>query len=594
MSLRLRQILLPLLFIIGIEGWLQITNGNWGWGRSIHVEFLIASLAIAAIPPVRRTIWKFLRRLRRPSPRTRTLTSIGVTLFAALCLTQYAYTSGRDLFPSMHDEFQFLLQTRMLASGRLWMPGHPLLDFFDTFYVLIQPKYAAQSFPGAAFFFIPAVWFHLPPWTCAIAIAAGIVGLFYRVVAELIDGLASLLAAALMGILPLLCFVSTKVLAQSPLVLLGLATVGAYLHWHRQRSAKWAAIAGFLAGFTLITRPSDALIFILPVGIAVLLDVRRKPSGAIQAITTASLAASPWLALQLVMNFGITGHWLQTPFALYNQRDQPRLAYALNISPQPQIPLTRVPEKQAYYASGVSWRLAQHKPSLMWSTFWTERLPVSTLLVVPQPMLLALLPVGLLVWRRKRAWILACGLPLFFILFTPYPLYAMHYPFVAAPSAILWVLLAPVAITAVWPKSRSFVWTAMTLFVAAVALFPNMNTGLMLQSLAFHDKMLKATNSQLDTLAQKGQHAVVLFKRDLTYTNEIEPVYNTTALWPDDELIIRAHDRGNENWKIFDYYGEKKPDRAFYRFDETKLDDPLTYLGLGSELAGGDKITVGH
>src|ERR1700690_1023091 len=125
----------------------------------------------------------------------------------------------------MHDEFQFLLQTRMLAAGKLSMPPHPLADFFDTFYVLVQPKYAAQSFPGTAFFYVPAIWLHVTPWKWAVGLSAITVGMFYRVVCELVDGLAGLLAAAMLGVLSMLHYVSTMVLAQTPLLLLALAAV---------------------------------------------------------------------------------------------------------------------------------------------------------------------------------------------------------------------------------------------------------------------------------------------------------------------------------------------------------------------------------
>jgi hypothetical protein len=53
--------------------------------------------------------------------------------------------------------------------------------------------------------------------------------------------------------------------------------------------------------------------------------------------------------------------------------------------------------------------------------------------------------------------------------------------------------------------------------------------------------------------------------------------------WPDDARVIRAHDLGEMNSKLFAYYAGKAPERVVYRFDEK--DGSLTRLKTVAEMA---------
>src|ERR1700722_11024186 len=123
MSYRARQIIVILLAIVGVEFWLNIFAGYWD--RNIHLELLVVSIAFPLIPGVARAAWVVLKRLHHPTPLARRITTLLVIVVSGAILGRYAVTCHRDLFPVIHDEDQFLLQTRMLSVGRLWMPGHP-------------------------------------------------------------------------------------------------------------------------------------------------------------------------------------------------------------------------------------------------------------------------------------------------------------------------------------------------------------------------------------------------------------------------------------------------------------------------------------
>jgi hypothetical protein len=591
MSQRVRQIVTVLLALFGVEFWLTAFIGDWG--RNVQVEIMLAAFALPLIPGIAPAAWFVLKRLHRPSPLALNITTILVSIGGGVVLSYYAIATHRDLFPHLHDEFQFLLQTRMLSEGRLWMPGHPLYDFFDTFYVLIQPKYAAQSFPGTAILFVPSIWLHVAPWKWAILLSAIAIGVFYRVVAEIAGGLPGLLCAMMLSKLSIFQYASTMILAQNPVTLLGLATIWMYLRWRKHHTAWSAAWLGFIAGFAFITRPADALIFMIPVGLAMLLDLRRSRAFSLRAFVPSCLralllpgflGALPWIALMLIFDRGVTGHWLITPFDFYNQRDQPGLHYTL-FANQPGDPITKLPEKRGYFLGGVAYRIMYHRPDLLWNAFANERFPTAIQNCIPQPLLGALIPLGLFFCLRRRVWVLAVGLPMFFILYTPYPIFIQHYVIVAAPAEIFCAALGISAIARAWPRARSRIWTAAFIFVIGLMFTRASEAMQMVNALAFHNGLLQSANDRQAELTAKGQPAVILFHRTPNIIADFEPVYNTATAWPEDATVIRAHDLGNQNWEIFQYYATHGPDRAFYWFDENNPGKPLVYLGMASELA---------
>src|SRR5215210_7969441 len=82
----------------------------------------------------------------------------------------------------------------MLAHGRLWMPRHPLADFFESFYLIVKPVYCSIYFPGTALMFAPMEWVGWPAWILPVVFSGAAMGLLYRIVTELVDGVAGLLA----------------------------------------------------------------------------------------------------------------------------------------------------------------------------------------------------------------------------------------------------------------------------------------------------------------------------------------------------------------------------------------------------------------
>lgn len=234
---------------------------------------LVAIVALGLVPAVHRPVARVLDGLRRPSRERRRWIAVGVAIAAGTYTLVTAQLQDRDLFPKSHDEQSYVLQMRMLASGRLWLDAHPAGAFFDTFHVVVEPVYASVYFPGTALMYVPAAWLGLPMWVLPLLAASAAAGLLYRVTADLTDGLGGLLAALVLVSSNWYRMLALLVMAQMPALLLGLVMVWAWLRWRRSAGRArwgWLVLIGASAGWMAITRPVDALAYAIPVGVGVM------------------------------------------------------------------------------------------------------------------------------------------------------------------------------------------------------------------------------------------------------------------------------------------------------------------------------------
>src|SRR5687768_2801185 len=295
------------------------------WAEFGCIRWLLLGLviAIAFIPAVRASVLPLLERVRTVDATARRRVAIGFAIIAGLYFIWTAHWQDRDFFPKTHDEQSYLLQMRMLMRGKLWMPGHELADFFETFHVLVEPVYASVYFPGTALMYVPGLLLEgigWPVWLLPVIASAACVGLLYSIVTELVDGLAGALAALALASLSWFRVVSILLMAQVPALLLGLLMFWAFLRWleARERGAAaredssappeserlrgnrvqwiWIAVVGVMAGWMAITRPVDAMCYALPVGMGILIELyrRREPAaGWALALVLLVIAAAP-------------------------------------------------------------------------------------------------------------------------------------------------------------------------------------------------------------------------------------------------------------------------------------------------------------
>ncbi|HZL37125.1 MAG TPA: glycosyltransferase family 39 protein [Tepidisphaeraceae bacterium] len=262
------------LAALGLLAWLAIGPGR-GIGAVRWVLIAVAA-ASACIPAIANAIGRALDRIRQPSRKAMNRAAIVIALIAAGYFVLTAFNQDRDLFPKTHDDCSYAIGMQMLARGRLWMPALALPDFFDAFYILVRPVYCSLYFPGTALLYAPGVWLHLPIWLMPALASGAVVGVMYRIVAELIDGAAGMLAALMMVSLSWFRVYSVLITSHVPMLLLGLLMVLAWMRWRQRRAFRWAAAVGLLAGWAAITRPADAVIYALPVGIAMFWEIIKS------------------------------------------------------------------------------------------------------------------------------------------------------------------------------------------------------------------------------------------------------------------------------------------------------------------------------
>lgn len=593
---RMRKVVVALLLIVGVQAWLLFGSGYWG--RNVQLMLLVAALIVALliqlvaslIPNFAHAYLGALDRVCHPSRLALAMLSILIAAGATIYLYSDARYQKRTFTPKYHDEFSYIIQTRMAAQGRLWAPSPPAPwpEFFESFQLITYPQYASIYFPGSAMIYAPGVWFGWPFWLMPLLLSGAIVGLTFRLIAEITDdAILGFLAALMMLGIPVFRLQSLMVMAQIPALFFALVMVLAWLRWREKHGIGWAILIGASAGWCAITRPLDALCVAIPLGIAMLFDLRRARGKRMTSIIAILLAAAPFLVLQAGFNKVIGGRVLRTPFEFYARHYFPQTTYGFHTFNPNIRPLSSLPQMQAYYDNVALPFIKGHQPAKMLSNWKENRFRLTVLTDAPTWLMIGLMPVGLMGLTDRRRWVVWSVLPLFVVLYFFYTFFLAHYPLIAAPAVLVNILLSVEVIRTTWPRAQVFTPTflLLALICLSVTELPETNR-------VAHDEWFDAPQLQRidQTIAAKVKSpAIVLFRFGGSANPEEEPVYNIDVVHPDQAPIIRAHDLAPEkNLELFRYYASRSPDRSVYLYD--RANDSLTFLGDVRDLARGQGL----
>jgi hypothetical protein len=587
------------LIVLGVQLWLVAGRGLYG--RDSHLLVLLAcaaaSVVVAWLGPRSFPRWAVLsptaRLLREP------VAGVAVGFASVLYLVSTALHSGRTLAPSWGDDQAYMLQLRMLATGRLWTVAHPLADFFENCFILVKPVYASMYFPGAAMLYVPTIWLGLPPWVLPVLTAGAVVGLTYAVVAQAVGRREALLAAVMMVGIGAFRVESTIVASRLPLMLLGLVATWAFLRWWRDGRWRWFVVMGAAMGWAAVTRPLDAVCFAVPLVVGVASRLRANWAAWARAALIATVAAGPFLAVQGVFNHGVTGNWLYTPFRVYADQDLPNTHLGFHGYDPAVRPRTELAFKQSVYDEHVVKLLKNHRPDNLAHVWLEERLPATTASTLPHPLLAAFFPAGVAaLWigwpRRDRdrdgappdrvgALVIAGVLPMFVLAYAFYAFFLGSYPLMAAPAVVMMTAMAPRAIADAFPRAARFVYVFAGLSIVTLSLLqlPELNRFVYDQRAAMNFESVEAE------LAKLPRPAIVLIDAGPLPNDLFVFTYNTGVVNPDDAPLIRANDLGPRNRELFAYYATTQPARRVYRY-AFKSRGPV-YLGTVTELATGKR-----
>jgi hypothetical protein len=558
-------LLLALLTVGGSLAHLLLRTTHWTPINPAEQLLLLGAAAvIASIALFKPRPFQFLDALRNPSDRARVRTAAAIWAVAFVYLLVTARQQHRDLFPRLHDECSYTIQAKMLAGGRLWLPRHELADFFETFHFLTKPVYGSIYFPGTALMNVPGVWLHQPAWFMPVVLAALAVAMGYRVTAELVDGLAGLLVALLIVSNHMFRVYSTMVMAQVPIMLLGLLMAWAWLRWRREHGLRWAATVGSFAGWAAITRPVDALAFAVPIGLAMAWNLRRESLGRMgRTAMVLAAGAIPFLTLQAVFDWGVTGNPLKTPYVMYLEQNQPGSVFGSGTDAMARSG-SELPQKQIYFSELTSMTRSGLKSGTL---FWIEgRARMAVMAAIPYAALMLLIPAGLLLCGKNARWAVLAGLPLCFGLYLLNPFYLLHYAVPLTAGLSLAVVLGARAVASHIPIAvgRRYLGAFLTasIVLLCVASLPQFNRHVTDEP--YGTPLLDYVER---TLAMIPAPAVVFFHFTPGGNVQEEPVYNLQTVQPDDAPIIRAQDLGPRDGELIRYYALRQPDRSFYMLD---------------------------
>jgi hypothetical protein len=228
-------------------------------------------------------------------------------------VTWWVWGSLRQI-PAYHDEAAYLLQAKLVASGRWTAPGRPLPEFFEQYHVLVTPVLASKYWPGHSLLMVPGMWLGLPGLVPVLL--SGLTGaLCFALARRLTNPWVAALAWFFWTTAPGVMHWRASYYSEVTTSALWLVSWWALLDWYETGRRGALLILAACVGWSAITRPLTALAFAVPTGIVVL---RR------------CYARRTWRDLGLALGLGAvllgliplwsartTGDWRTTPYALY-------------------------------------------------------------------------------------------------------------------------------------------------------------------------------------------------------------------------------------------------------------------------------------
>ncbi|MDB5320441.1 MAG: putative rane protein [Phycisphaerales bacterium] len=547
------------------------------WRRLILIGWVLGLAAISAIPLFHRFLLALIRRLRSVSPVGRRWTTLILFVVATAYLVLTAHLQGRDLDMNIQDEMMYLVQAQLIAHGHLYLPAHPMADFFQELFLFHTPVYASMYFPGTALLYATTVWFHIPNWFLAAMVSGAAVAMAYRVVAEMVDGAAGILAALLLVAVGPFRWMSMMVMSHPLAMLQGLLMFWCYLHWRRGGRLGWMALFGALAGWAAITRPTDALAWAVPPFVCIVVELYRRPRAEkVKALALIAVAAAPFLSLQLIFDKGVTGRFLLTPAQAFHERYFPATFHrGAGPAATPDMPAA-LPQYKFYYDQFILPGAARFRDERLLGRF-----PFGIVHMLPATWLLFFIPLGIAGLRTRQQWAMAAVFVISVVGSMTFMLFAAHYLVVVAPTGLLMVVLGMRQLERFAGRLGNYAACFLTLclFVTAIGCLPEFNTGM-------RDEPSVSTTMQGFNRQVAGMEkpAVVFFhsRPDNPDAWRHEQVFNIDAAWPDDSPVVRAQDLGPRDIELVQYYAQKQPARVFYRYQQES--QQLTRLGTTAEL----------
>jgi len=254
-----------------------------------------------------------LRRLRRRWP-TLALAGVAGGAVLAVALVLFPYHSVN------HDEGVYLQQAAMLLEGRLRL--HPPVDgaFRPWFFVDGPEGLYAKYSPVVPAMFAVGLLVGEPRVALAV-VAAGSAALLVALGDRAFDRATGLAAGGLLLSAPLFVFTAATFLPYAPTFLLNLGFAYAYVRAVRERSVRWAALAGGASGTAFFARPYTAVLFAAPFAVHALWTLWRQRRAALRLYAALCGTGLAMVGVTLGYNAALTGDPLLFPYEAFAPLD---------------------------------------------------------------------------------------------------------------------------------------------------------------------------------------------------------------------------------------------------------------------------------
>lgn len=258
---------------------------------------------------------------------------------AVLLLAAFAFGASlhvnRTVFerlPHLEDEFAYLFQARVFASGQLWAPRDPSWEEVKLFWqpFVIQPdtpdpvdgiyKRFGKYTPGWPLLLALGA-LENAPWVVNAWIAALSVVLIYRLGREVFSEAVGMVAALLLAISPMALLLNATLMSHTSALFFTLLFV--YGYWRTTRSGigrrgliMWGLASGLAIGWVLATRPLTAVALAIPIALHALArfmesfnvrPVRQSVVRVAVPLVALGIGTLPPAALWPAFNYAVTG-----------------------------------------------------------------------------------------------------------------------------------------------------------------------------------------------------------------------------------------------------------------------------------------------
>ncbi len=455
------------------------------------------------------------------------------------------------------DDFSYVLLGDTLTHFRFSSPTHPLHQFFETLFILQEPRYASIYPMGQGIAIAIGQTLFGSPWAgVALSTGAFAAACYWMLRGWITPGwalLGGLFAALQFGALSqwMNSFWGGAVPAAA-----GCLVYGALPRLQSTGRRRYAILLGAGIGISAVSRPYETIFLVVSV-IFFFAPVFRKPTDrpSLPTIALILLSALPALGLIVIQNRSVTGSWTTLPYMLSRYEYGVPCTFTWQADPVPHHEL--IPQQKLAFET----QKAKHDDSVAMGYFrrFITRLPDYRFFFIA-PLYLAL-PLFITKLREFRYLWMAVKILLFAVGIILFRYFFSHY---LAAVACLFVLITVASLNRMGPEVSLvlvFLTAAHFIFWYGLHFAGNqdfaremwqydagvINTGDPHGRRAIHDRIATVPGRHLVFVRYRVGHAFQ------------EWVYNAADI--DSSRIVWARDLGDdENDRLRHYY----PDRAVW------------------------------